>query len=68
MEVAKVDGVEGCTGTVENTFDGDLSFQDSASLYAAERMGLTLVTEDERLLGRAREVGVDYVKGKDMEP
>lgn len=60
MEVVKVEGVEVCTGTVENAFDGDLSFQDSASLYTAERMGLTLVTEDERLLGRARV--------RDMEP
>jgi len=60
MEVAKIEGVEVCTGTVENAFDGDLSFQGSASLYTAERMDLTLVTEDERLLGRTRV--------RDMEP
>jgi len=67
MEVAKVEGVEGLTGTMEIAFDGGLSFYDSAYLHTAKRWGLTLVTEDERLFRRAREVSVDCVKVGDIE-
>jgi predicted nucleic acid-binding protein len=68
MEVAKVEGLEGLTGTMEIAFDGGLSFYDSAYLHTARRTGVTLVTEDERLLRRAREVGVNCVKVRDLEP
>jgi predicted nucleic acid-binding protein len=68
MEVTKVEGVEGLTGTMEIVFDEGMSFYDSAYLHTARRMGLTLVTEDERLLKRAIDVGVNCVKVDDLKP
>jgi predicted nucleic acid-binding protein len=68
MEVLKVEGVEELTATMEIAFDGGLSFYDSAYLQVARRRGMTLVTEDERLLRRAREVGVNCIKVKDINP
>ena len=66
METARVEGAEGLTGTMELAFDGGLSFYDSAYLHVARRMGLTLVTEDERLLRTAREAGVNCAKIEDL--
>jgi predicted nucleic acid-binding protein len=45
-----------------------MSFYDSAYLHTARRMGLTLVTEDERLLKRAIDVGVNCIKVDDLKP
>jgi predicted nucleic acid-binding protein len=67
MEATKIEGVEDLTGAMEIAFDKGLSFYDSAYLYTAKRKGLTLVTEDERLLIVGKEIGVDCVKVKDIE-
>jgi predicted nucleic acid-binding protein len=66
MEVTKVEGLEGLIDTMEIAFDGGLSFYDSAYLHAARSTGLTLMTEDERPLRRARELEVNCAQVKDL--
>ena len=66
MKVVKVESLEGLRGTMNEAIDGNLSFYDSAYLYTARAMKLTLVTEDERLLRRTRAAGVDGVKVNDL--
>lgn len=65
MEVIRPEGLEELTGTMETAFDTGLSFYDSAYIQTARRNDLVLVTEDERLMKRAKELGLGCIKATD---
>ncbi len=65
MEVIRLEGLEELAGTMETAFDTGLSFYDSSYVQAARREGLVLVTEDERLMRRAKELGLGCIRATD---
>jgi predicted nucleic acid-binding protein len=67
MELMRPEGLEDLTGTMEIAFDTGLSFYDSAYIQTARRNGLVLVTEDERLMKRAKELGLNCIKAIDCD-
>jgi len=65
MEVLRPEGLEEFNGAMEVAFDVDLCFYDSSYIQAARRNGLVLVTEDARLMKRAKELGLGCIGVKD---
>jgi predicted nucleic acid-binding protein len=58
MDVLEIEGVEDHKQTMAIAYEKNLSFYDSAYIQVAKRMGLTLMTEDKRLLHAAEETGI----------
>jgi predicted nucleic acid-binding protein len=58
MDVLEIEGVEDHKQTMAIAYEKNLSFYDSAYIQVAKRMGLTLMTEDKRLLHAAEEIGI----------
>jgi len=68
MEVMRPEGLEELTRTMETAFDTGLSFYDSAYIQTARRNDLVLVTEDERLIKQAKELGLGCIRAADCNP
>lgn len=66
MDTVRVEGLDEFNSVMEIAFNYDLTFYDTSYLHVAQKMGIPLVTEDNRLFKRASEAGIKCFNVKEL--